>query len=78
MLHALRQGIRHVINAHSFIPIAIVLLGIGMGMSIAAFSLIEAVLLRPLTYDKPESLFTIRMTDARGATLGASYLELQT
>jgi len=53
---------------------AIVTLALGVGANTAIFSLVEAVLLRPLAVQEPSRLFAIQILDARNAgNLMASY-----
>ncbi len=77
MRRELRRHIVGIFRSGSFMPSAVALLALGLGISIAAFSLVEAVLMKPLPYKRSDALVTIRMTDDRGATLGASYRELE-
>ena len=53
--HALRQMKR----APSFAAIAVVTLGLGAGAATAIFSIVDAVLLRPLPFHEPDRLVTI-------------------
>src|SRR5882757_3719120 len=66
MLFALRTFSRH---GGSYIS-AIAILALGIGMSVTMFSLVDAVLLRPLPYPQQDSIQVIWKTDpAAGAPL---------
>lgn len=55
-----------------FAAIAILVIAIGIGVNTAVFSVINAVLLKPLTYPDPQALVTLVNTSPRGNFPGAS------
>lgn len=67
MIEELRQALRALVRHGVFTSLVLVTLGVGIGASTAIFSVVEAVLLRPLPYEEPERLVFIwnRLGDSR-------------
>lgn len=65
MLQDVKYGIRQLRDHRSFAALAILTLALGIGISTALFSVIDAALLRPLPYDHPEQLVTLSVEEAR-------------
>ncbi len=63
----LRYAVRQLRRSPSFAAIAIATLGLGAGAAAAIFSVVDAVLLKPLPYTAPDALVTIWETNAEKA-----------
>lgn len=59
MLTDLRLALRQLRQTPGFTLTAILTLSVGIGASVAMFTVLHAVLLRPLPYDQPERLVTV-------------------
>ena len=73
LLPDLRYGVRVLLKSRGFALVAVVTLALGIGASTAAFSVVHAVLLRPLPFPEQERLVVAWKQDA---TTGNPFVEL--
>ncbi len=59
LLQDLRQAVRALAKAPAFSGVVVITLGLAVGANSAIFSVVDAVLLRPLPFDQPETIVVI-------------------
>ena len=72
-MNDLKFGLRQLAKNPGFAAIAIVTLALGIGANTAIFSVINAVLLRPLPYPNPERLMILSESDANQPSISVSF-----
>ena len=73
MLTDLRYALRMLAKSAAFTTVAVITLALGIGASTAIFSVLDAVLLRPLPYPNQERIVELRELDEKGK--GMSFAE---
>ncbi|HEX6158973.1 MAG TPA: ABC transporter permease [Thermoanaerobaculia bacterium] len=68
----LRYAIRGLVRARGFAAVAILTLAVALGANTAIYSIVSAILLRPLPFPQPDQLIAVRASNAGVAELSFS------
>ena len=71
MIQDLRFGVRMLLKDKGFTAVAVLSLALGIGANTAIFSLIDAVLLKPLPVERPDQLYFIQNVGTQNPGRGA-------
>ena len=77
MIKDLRFAFRNLFKRPSFTAIVILVLGLGIGSTTAIFSIVDALLLRPLPYQNAEHLVQLREVGVQGNQMGVAESNFQ-
>jgi putative ABC transport system permease protein len=72
MFQDLRFGARMLLKQRRFTAVAIITLALGIGATTAIFSVVDAVLLRPLPFPEADRLVYLREVNASGEEKGVA------
>ena len=59
LIRDVRHGFRTLLRSPGFAAVSVLAVGLGVGSTVAIFSVVDAVLLRPLPYGEPERLAVV-------------------
>jgi putative ABC transport system permease protein len=77
MRRDLRHAARQLRRAPGFTAVAVLTLGLGIGVNTTFFTIVNAICLRGLPIDEPDRVMFLSGRDAQDRTLGLSYAEFE-
>ncbi len=73
----MRFALRSLARTPAFTAIALLVIAVGIGVNTAVFSVVNAVLLKPLTYPDPQALVQLVETSSQGPMSGSQCPRVQ-
>jgi putative ABC transport system permease protein len=80
MLTDIRDAVRSLVRAPAFLASAVITLALGIGITTSSFSVLNALMFRPIPYPEPRQLVRIACRNPRNSTLWfspADFLDLR-
>ena len=77
-MHNLKAAFRSLVKSPGFTLVAVLTLALGIGANTAIYSVLDAVLLRPLPYPEPDRLMMVselRADGGQNSVAGGAYLD---